>query len=104
MFGTWGKEWELTDELFSHLVELICRSYGYKEKDVNKVRWLKFRYIQSKRKLLTCLRFHYAKKLNYTVHKPIILWKCGDCLYKAIISVVMIGYQRVQYNGFINHS
>ena len=37
------KEWELTDELFSHLEEFICTLYGYEEKDVNKVRWLKFR-------------------------------------------------------------
>ena len=38
-----GKERELTDELFSHLEEFICTLYGYEEKDVNKVRWLKFR-------------------------------------------------------------
>ena len=28
---------------FSHLEEFICTLYGYKEKNVNKVRWLKFR-------------------------------------------------------------
>ena len=104
MFGKWDKEWELTDELFSHLEEFICRSYGYKEKDANKVWWLKFRDRQSKRKLLTCLHFHHAKKPNYTVHEQIMLRKYGDCLYKAIISVVMIDSQRVRYNGFINHS
>ena len=42
-FGILGKEWELTDELFSHFEELICTLYSYKEKDVNKVRWLKLR-------------------------------------------------------------
>ena len=42
-FRKLGKEWELTDELFSHLEEFICTLYGYKEKNVNKVRWLKSR-------------------------------------------------------------
>ena len=37
-----GKEWELTDEVFSHLQEFTTL-YGYKEKDANKVRWSKFR-------------------------------------------------------------
>ena len=41
-FGKLGKEWELTDELFSHLEELICTLYGYREQKC-KVRWLKFR-------------------------------------------------------------
>ena len=42
-FGKLVKEWELTDELFSHLEGFICTLYGYKREDVNKVRWLKFR-------------------------------------------------------------
>ena len=33
----------MTDELFSHLEEFICTLYDYEEKDVDKVRWLKFR-------------------------------------------------------------
>ena len=38
-----SKEWELTNELFSHLEEFICTLYGFKEKNVNKVQWLKIR-------------------------------------------------------------
>ena len=43
------KKWELTDELFSHFKEVICTLYGNKEKDVNKVQWLKFRDKHSKK-------------------------------------------------------
>ena len=42
-FRKLGKEWELTDKLFSHLEEFICTLYGYKVKNVNEVRWLKSR-------------------------------------------------------------
>ena len=31
-----------------HLEEFICTLYGYKEKDVNKVWWLKFRDLHTK--------------------------------------------------------
>ena len=42
-FGKLGKERELTNELCSHLEEFICTLYGYREKNVNKVQWLKIR-------------------------------------------------------------
>lgn len=35
-FGKFGKEWELIDDLFSHL-EFIWAFHGYTEKDVDKV-------------------------------------------------------------------
>ena len=37
IFGNLGKEWELTDELFSHLEEFIWTLYSYREKDGIKV-------------------------------------------------------------------
>ena len=40
-FGKFGKEWELIDDLFSHL-EFIWAFHGYTEKDVDKVWWLQF--------------------------------------------------------------
>ena len=93
MFGKLGKEWELTNELFSDLEEFICTLYGYKEVKVNKVQWLKFRDKHTKQ--------NNAKKLlNYTVYEQILFQKCRDRLCKAIlmlpISVVMVGTQRVQ--------
>ena len=93
MFGKLGKEWELTNELFSDLEEFICTLYGYKEVKVNKVQWLKFRDKQTKQ--------NNAKKLlNYTVYEQILFQKCRDRLCKAIlmlpISVVMVGTQRVR--------
>ena len=101
MFGKLGKEWELTNELFSDLEEFICTLYGYKEVKVNKVQWLKFRDKHTKQ--------NNAKKLlNYTVYEQILFQKCRDRLCKAIlmlpISVVMVGTQRVQQNGFITYS
>ena len=109
-FGKLGKEWELTDELFSHLEEFICTLYGYKEKNVNKVRWLKFRDKHTKQKkvidtsaLPPCketlklrnVQANYVAKYGYRLCKATLMLP---------ISVVMVGIQRVRQNGFITHS
>ena len=101
-FEKLDKKWELTDELFSHLEELLCTLYSYKEKNVDKAQWLKIRHKHIKQnQVINMSALHHGKKLlNYTVYKQILFQKCRDCLCKAIlmlpISVVMVGIQRVR--------
>ena len=103
--GKLGKEWELTDELFSHLEEFICTLYGYKEKNVNKVRWLKFRDKHRKQNKVINMSALPPCKETLKLHsvRANYVAKCGDRLCKAIlmlpISVVMIGIQTVRQNG-----
>ena len=103
--GKLGKEWELTDELFSHLEEFICTLYGYKEKNVNKVRWLKFRDKHTKQNKVINMSALPPCKETLKLHsvRANYVAKCGDRLCKAIlmlpISVVMIGIQTVRQNG-----
>ena len=87
---------------FSHLEEFICTLYGYKEKNVNKVRWLKFRDKHTKQnKVIDMSALPPCEEhLNYAVYEQIMLQKCGDRLCKVIfmlpISVVMVGVLRVR--------
>ena len=37
-----GAEWHLSESVFHELEEYVCNSFGHREKNIKKVRWLLF--------------------------------------------------------------
>ena len=48
VFSCLGTEWDLTESVFNRLEEFVCHLYGYRNEDVNQVRWMIFQQKHTK--------------------------------------------------------
>ena len=108
-FSQRDAEWNLSDTLLSELEEYICNLYGYREKNINKVRWLLSQEKHAKENLVInltvlppCLNVFriYSERANFVIK----VWKSS--LKKKLmkrVSQITAGMNMVIFGGLTNH-